>query len=220
MIIVGIDMSKNSPGVCVREGDKLTFLSFIRGEEESEGKRMSKGRKRVIDHFAMLRSKGVKIISNNRSTKVKEYTDLEVWKVMDASLLAETIVSALPDNVDMVGIEGFSYGSKGNSGLDIAGYAYCVRKALFEKYGMEKLCVFSPGNVKKTAGKGNAGKEEIMNFFLQSKEQDLNANPLWMGLSTGEITTEKPIDDLVDSYYVQECTKNHYESRMKVTISN
>ena len=154
MIIIGIDMSKNSPGVCIRENEEISFFSFIRSKETKRNK----------DHFDSLRENNVKIIFNDRSTKLKEYTKLEVWKIQDASLLADMIVRNLPNDADMIGLEGFSYGSKGNAGLDIAGYAYCLRKALFEKYGSDKLCVFSPGNVKKTAGKGNAGKDEMMEF--------------------------------------------------------
>jgi len=200
MTIVGIDMSKNSPGVCIREDDKLTFLSFIRGVEN----------KKNSAHFASLREKGVKIITNPRSTKEKEYLELELWKIEDAALLAKTIVSELPDEVDFVGMEGFSYGSKGNSGLDIAGYAYCVRKELFEKYG-RKLCVFSPGNVKKVAGKGNAGKTEIMNFFIKSEEPSLRKNKFWQGIYENEIVSIKPVDDLIDAYYIQECTFRYYK---------
>jgi hypothetical protein len=200
MTIVGIDMSKNSPGVCIREDDKLTFLSFIRGVEN----------KKNSAHFASLREKGVKIITNPRSTKEKEYLELELWKIEDAALLAKTIVSELPDEVDFVGMEGFSYGSKGNSGLDIAGYAYCVRKELFEKYG-RKLCVFSPGNVKKVAGKGNAGKTEIMNFFIKSEEPSLRRNKFWQGIYENEIVSIKPVDDLIDAYYIQECTFRYYK---------
>ena len=193
-------MSKNSPGVCVREDDRLTFISFIRGVEN----------KRNSNHFTSLRERGVKIVTNPRSTKVKDYLELELWKIEDASLLAKTIVSELPDEVDLVGMEGFSYGSKGNSGLDIAGYAYCVRKELFEKYG-RKLCVFSPGNVKKIAGKGNAGKEEIMKFFTECENTSLRKTLFWKGICESEILSQKPVDDLIDAYYVQECTRQHFE---------
>jgi hypothetical protein len=207
MTIVGIDMSKNSPGVCVREDDKLSFLSFIRGTET----------KRNTGHFSTLRDKGVKIILNPRSTKIKEYSELEMWKIEDASKLAKTIVENLPEEVDLIGIEGFSYGSKGNSGLDIAGYAYCLREELFEKYG-KKLCVFSPSNVKKQAGKGNAGKPEIKKFFLETQEPSLMANPLWKSLYENEIVDEKPIDDLIDAYFVQECTRQYFQDKIMVTI--
>ena len=89
-------MSKNSPGVCIREGEKLTFLSFIRGTEN----------KHNHAHFSSLRDCGVKIFMNPRGTKIKEYSDLEMWKIEDASLLAKDIVSQLPDEADFVGIEG------------------------------------------------------------------------------------------------------------------
>ena len=197
-------MSKNSPGVCIREGDKLTFLSFIRGGESKKNKH----------HFDILRASGVQIIFNPRSTKLKEYTELEVWKVSDATLLSETIISHLPDQIDMIGMEGFSYGSKGNAGLDIAGYAYCLRKSIFQKYGASKMCIFSPGNVKKVAGKGNAGKEEIMRFFLSCEDVDIRNNDFWQNLSSGILSSsEKPVDDLVDSYYVQECALRYIKSK-------
>ena len=193
MTIVGIDMSINSPGVCIRKGDEITFLSFIRGEEK----------KSVASHYATLRECGVKIVCNTRTKNTKEYLESEVWKVEDSVLLAESIVENLPDEVDMVGLEGFSYGSKGNSGLDIAGYAYSLRSALLKKYGSLKLGIFSPGNVKKTAGKGNANKDLIMEFFLQEKGV-IRENLFWKGIFEGEIEKKKPVDDLVDSYYVQE----------------
>lgn len=207
MIIVGIDMSKNSPGVCIRDGKNLKFISFIRGKET----------KRNTAHFTTLRDRGVEIVLNPRTSKTKEYSDLELWKIEDATLLAKVIVDSLPQDVDMVGIEGFSYGSKGNSGLDIAGYAYCVRKNIFEKYG-KKMAVFSPSNVKKTAGKGNAGKPEIKKFFLESDDETLRDNEFWKGLYESEIVDEKPVDDLIDAYYVQECTRKHFQSQLKIHI--
>ena len=200
-------MSKNSPGVCIREDQKLTFVSFIRATET----------KKNTGHFSTLRDKGVQIVLHSRSTKIKEYSELELWKIEDASILAKTIVENLPDEVDLIGIEGFSYGSKGNSGLDIAGYAYCLREELFEKYG-KKLCVFSPSNVKKQAGKGNAGKPEIKKFFLETQDPTLKQNAFWKSLYENEIVDEKPVDDLIDAYFVQECTRQHFETKIMVTI--
>lgn len=196
MVIVGIDMSRNSPGVCIRTDEELKFLSFIRGAET----------KKISAHYNSLRDCGVEIYPNKRSADSKDYSISEGYKIMDATLLARSIVDSLPSEIDMVGLEGFSYGSKGNSGLDIAGYAYCLRMLLFEKYGSSKLRIFSPSNVKKKAGKGNAGKDEIMNFFLLSNDLTLRRHPLWVGLSEGEIDKRKPVDDLIDAYYVQECT--------------
>lgn len=210
MIIVGIDMSKNSPGVCIRRDSSLEFLSFLRGKDSG------KISKKDEDHFILLDSCGVKVYHYNFMQPVgMEYSDSESWKAQDASRYAEWIVSHLPEKIDFVGIEGFSYGSSGNSFIDIVGYGYAVRMALIKKYGAEKFSVFSPGNVKKTAGKGNANKEAIMQFFLDSKSEDLQATEFWKKLSSGELDkSKKPVDDMVDGFYVQECAKNFYTSKI------
>jgi hypothetical protein len=57
-----------------------------------------------------------------------------------------------------------------------------------------------------------------MNFFLNSENPDLRNNEFWKGLSDGELTKDKPVDDLVDSFYVQECTRLYHESKVIVTM--
>jgi hypothetical protein len=208
MTIIGIDMSKNSPGVCVRKGSELTFLSFIRGSNKGK----------IASHYQTLDDANVKIHFYEYSQPSKmEYSDSEVWKSVDAQRYAEWIVSHLPEEADFIGIEGFSYGSSGNSFIDIVGYGYAIRMALVKKYGSEKFSVFSPGNVKKTAGKGNANKELIMQYFLESTSEDLRNNLFWQELTSEKVDrTKKPVDDLVDSYYVQECTKNFFNDDTKI----
>ena len=202
MTIIGIDLSKNSPGVCIRQDDKLTFISFIRDSD----------RKRTKEHFDSLRKADVKIVFNERRSTEKEYSKLEGWKTEDATLLSETILENLPDTADLIGLEGFSYGSKGNAGLDIAGYSYCLRKGIYQKYGRNKLAIFSPGNVKKVAGKGNAGKEEMLQYFKDSKDEDLIKTDFWKGILDSSIKYEKPVDDLIDSAFIQECTRRYFLS--------
>ncbi len=195
-------MSKNSPGVCIREGSNLKFISFIRGSYKGK----------IAAHYKTMIDVGVEInFYEYAQPSNMEYSESEVWKSTDAMRYAEWIVSHLPDQADFVGIEGFSYGSSGNSFIDIVGYGYAIRMALVRKYGAEKFSVFSPGNVKKTAGKGNANKEKIMEFFMESTDQDLMNNEFWKNLSQGVIDRiKKPVDDLVDSYYVQETAKNFH----------
>lgn len=209
MIIVGIDMSKNSPGVCIRRDSSLEFLSFLRGKDSG------KISKKDEDHFLTLEKCGVKVHHYNFMQPGKmEYSESETWRAQDAARYAEWIVSHLPQEIDFVGIEGFSYGSSGNSFIDIVGYGYAVRMALIKKYGPSKFSVFSPGNVKKTAGKGNANKEAIMQFFLDSQSEDLKNTEFWKNLTSGKLDkAKKPVDDLVDSFYVQECAKNFYASK-------
>ena len=205
MTIVGIDMSKNSPGVCIRRDSSLQFISFFRGKDSGK----------IASHYKALREAGVSLhFYEHNQPKGMEYSESEVWKSMDASRFARWIVSHLPDEVDFVGIEGFSYGSKGNSFIDVVGYGYAIRMAILDKYSVDKFSVFSPGNVKKVAGKGNAGKDQIMEFFLDTNSEDLKGNDLWKGLKDESIDSKKkPVDDLIDGYFVQECTKAHFENK-------
>lgn len=202
MIILGIDYSKNSPGVCIRRNSSLQFISFYRGKDSGK----------ISAHYKTLREAGVSLhFYEHNQPKGMEYSESEVWKSMDASRFARWIVSHLPDEVDFVGIEGFSYGSKGNSFVDVVGYGYAIRMAIIDKYSTDKFSVFSPGNVKRVAGKGNAGKDQIMEFFLESDDRDLSKNVLWKGLKNEIIDKQKkPVDDLIDGYFVQECAKNFY----------
>jgi hypothetical protein len=205
MTIIGIDMSKNSPGVCVRDGQELTFHSFYRARDTGKNK----------IHFEALRNAGVKMHLYDRFPVPKtEYSESEAWKANDALLYSKFIFSHLPDQIDFLGIEGFSYGSKGNSAIDIVGYGYAVRMAAIEKYGQDKFSVFAPGNVKKMAGKGNAGKEEIFQRFLAESNYSLTSTGYWKGLSTKTLEYLKPVDDLCDAYYVQECAKAYYEKKL------
>jgi hypothetical protein len=201
MISVGLDFSKNSPGVCVRNDDDITFISFIRGIRTP---------KKTAIHYGNLQNVGVEIYQHTRiPTPKEEYQASELWKIEDAIILADLIASKLPDHIDIIGMEGFSYGSKGNAGLDIAGYSYCVRRALFKKYG-DKIRIFSPSSAKMNAGKGNAGKEEMLEFFLNTDDDALKQNGMWKGITDSSIAIEKPVDDLVDSYFIQDCARKSF----------
>ena len=188
-------MSKNSPALCLREDDNLKFISFIRDSE----------RKSNYEKYKLFKDSGVEIVFNTRNTKEKEYSKLERFKIEDAVLLADKIVEYLPLNTDMIGLEGFSYNSIGNSGLDIAGYAYCLRSSIYKKFGANKLSIFAPSQVKRLSGKGNANKEFIYNYFKAKNETVLKNNLFWQRINDDTIKFEKPVDDLIDSYLVQEC---------------
>lgn len=201
-------MSKNSPGVCIRQDKDLKFLSFLRAKDAGK----------IAAHFKTVKDAGVEMhFYGFQQTPKMEYSPSESWKAEDAARYAEHIVCKLPDNADFVGIEGFSYGSSGNSFIDIVGYGYAIRMALIKKYSAAKFSVFSPGNVKKVAGKGNANKELIFQYFMESQNEDLRNTAFWKGLTDKTIdSTKKPVDDLVDAFYVQECAKKYYEDSQKL----
>lgn len=206
MTIIGIDYSKNSPGVCIREGNDLRFISFTRGiDQTGNPKKKDKG----TLQFRAVKEAGVKVVYHEmRPPKGMEYSESEAFKIADATALAQLVVDNLPDEADMVGIEGFSYGARGNAVLDIAGYGYAIRGAILKKYGRDKICIFAPSAVKKVGGKGNAGKPEMMEYFFARTDQELRSTGFWQSLTNGTLDKVlKPVDDLVDSYFVQECAR-------------
>ena len=190
-------MSKNSPGVCINHNGELFFKSFYRGNP-------SRKERKNFDLFENSSNLAVHYNKNKRPAKM-EYETQERWNILDAIYCATNILENLPLEADYIGLEGFSYGSKGNAGLDIAGYAYVLRQKLVERYGAEKLYIFSPAEIKKNAGKGNAGKELMLEYFVNVKDE---SNKLREYIIDGSIDpNEKPIDDIIDAYWIQELLK-------------
>lgn len=212
MRIVGIDMSLNSPGACIREDSKLEFISFVRGTNSDH-----QGKNQTGKHYRSLVG-SINFAHTQPKEKVEGYSHVEIWKAMDAEKMCNTIMEQIGD-VDYAAIEGFSYGSRGNSGLDLAGYSYVLRTLLAKKIGYEKVKIYAPSQIKKTAGKGNAGKPQIMEFFMGWQDEDLREHPLWKGLTDGTIDKiRKPIDDIVDAFFVQETLRRDIVSIINAKI--
>jgi hypothetical protein len=113
-----------------------------------------------------------------------------------------------------VSLEGFSYGSTGNSFIDIVQYNSFLRSALLEIYGSEKISIFQPSHVKKLAGKGNANKHFMIKAFQDDvlNDEDLRKTKLWKYVQGKDFSEKipKPLDDLVDSYFILKSqTTNH-----------
>jgi hypothetical protein len=111
-------------------------------------------------------------------------------------------------NTTIIGIEGFSYNSKGSSVSKLYGYGYILRYILKE-VGYNKT-IIAPTNVKKTAGKGNFKKKDMMESFLENKLNDnkLNLNNFYNNLINNidffkdKDSVYKPVEDVIDAYWV------------------
>ena len=87
------------------------------------------------------------------------------------------------DHPDLVVIEGFSYGSKGSSTVDIGGMGWIVRVALYEA-GIPYEVV-SPSTIKIFAtGKGTAAKDDVLLAAVRRLDYQGNskdeADALWL----------------------------------------
>ena len=209
MTYIGIDFSLNSPAVCTQDNKgKYKFISFFNfGNRLWDGEKIPKAfsvHKELSDNNTIL------AIPYNREVSSKDFLTRERQKLDDGAAIAELMSNILitfhgTQNVT-IGLEGFSYGSKGNSFIDIVQYNTFLRNAILQAYGSEKINVYQPSHVKKLAGKGNANKHYMVKAFQDDvlNDKDLRDTKFWKWCKGKDFSEKipKPIDDLVDSYFI------------------
>ncbi len=117
-------------------------------------------------------------------------------------------------------IEGFSFGSTGNRLAQLSGYQYLFRYMMYADCNMQpaNFYVYAPMTVKATAGKGNFKKEQMIEAFLNDTDTGLQATAFWKALKNAPAEFQnkkgawhKPIDDLIDSYWVLKTLEKNYQ---------
>lgn len=198
---IGIDFSINSPGICIRAVDHLHFIGFY----NDQGKFPKKDPKGYATHREISSLSDVDIIHFNRRAKHEDYSIDQAQKIEDSHTLATLISEKVPAGAP-VGLEGYSYGSKGNSFIDLIAFNSVLRNRLYLDGHTVK--VYTPSQVKTCAGKGNLNKQGMFLAFVENRTSDelLSGSELWKwcverrDFALSEIP--KPIDDLVDSYWI------------------
>ena len=211
MIYIGIDFSLNSPGACIQDQDgSYTFITFFNyGNRiwDEEGRKIPKA---FSAHKELMDDEAILGFPYHREVTSKEFLFRERQKLTDAGNISSLIINVLKtfyDSDDIkVGLEGFSYGSKGNSFIDIIQYNTFLRKELVKTYNVDNLFVFQPSHVKKLAGKGNANKHYMAEAFQNDvlNDKNLRKTKLWKWCQGKDFSTKipKPIDDIVDAYFI------------------
>jgi len=151
----------------------------------------------------------------NRQVTSKEFLPRERQKLEDAgnisSLMVDIFSTLFEGDEAKIALEGFSYGSKGNSFIDIIQYNTFLRKALIDKYSIKDLSVYQPSHVKKLAGKGNANKHYMAEAFQNDvlNDKSLRDTKLWKWCKGKDFSTKipKPIDDIIDAYFILKALK-------------
>lgn len=199
---VGIDFSINSPAICLRSSDSLQFIGFY----NEEGKNFKKGDPRdFLVHREISALEGVSVQNFRRRKKHENYSIDQAQKIEDSHALAVLIESQIPDGTP-VGLEGYSYGSKGNSFIDLIAFNSVLRNRLWLEG--HPVTVYTPSQVKTRAGKGNLNKQGMFLAFVENRSEDplLAGSAFWnwcverRDFAQGEIP--KPLDDLVDAYWI------------------
>jgi hypothetical protein len=186
---IGIDYSLNSPAICIASKD-LTF-------------------KNCKFYFVSSKKKYIGKFGNNiLGSEYKEWTDpiqrfnnLANWSLQTIKNYGDM---NLFDGTQMVFIEGYSYGSKGQAIFQIAENCGILKSYLLSK--KLKYNIIVPSIVKKFAtDKGNANKELMYEQFCKDTKTDLMKDFDMQTLSN-------PITDIVDAYYIARCGYENFKS--------
>lgn len=206
MVRIGIDFSINSPSMmwCRDEGE-YNFISFF----NNEGKDWRNSKSKTFKYHNILYDNNiVEMIPYTRRKISKDYCLEQKDKMADAMELSELIINKIKeiscgDGV-MIGLEGFSYASKGASYIDLIMYNCFLREKIVRAFGADSLTIISPTEGKKNfSGNGNANKEKMIGAFVSNNVNDpkIVETELWKFCSSNELDFKniKPVDDLVDS---------------------
>lgn len=202
-MIAGIDFSLNSPAICIKTIDKLKWISLYNLDRDPAKPTLKAFRL----HEDLTATGAIATVRYARQVSAKEFLLSERKKMTDAESISSLIISHLTANsISQVALEGFSYGSKGNSFIDMVVYNSFLRQKLVKTYGISNFYVFQPSAVKKLAGKGNGNKSYMFTAFKNNVLQDplLTESLLWQWCSDKEFGDKipKPIDDCIDAYFI------------------
>lgn len=197
---IGVDFSIASTAMCVKKLDKYYFYWFPKVEATQKIPKFWD----EIKEFAQV----VPYLSKKDKAN---YTTHSINHVNNALLLSDLILDCLYD-VDKsvpINIEGFSYGSEGQSYIDLITYQSIFRGAIINSERV--FNVYSPRNIKKDfSGNGTSVKEDMCRVLTHLEYDCENVKKL-QSLIEGNIkdrsNIKKPIDDLVDALAI--CNMNN-----------
>lgn len=150
-----------------------------------------------------------------------EYHEKERDKILNAIYFSDMVLSLLEPHIDgncLVGMEGLSFGSTGNSLIDISMTTALLRSALVKIIDPNNFFVISPTTLKKFAIKGNAKKFQMYESLIDSKKGDQRIKPLidlleenktkWV---KGSGKVEDPCSDIIDATWISLFVEENYE---------
>lgn len=193
MTTIGIDFSINSTAVTLNKDGELTIFSFVPNyRPELAGSKMHKALSDLIY-----------IISYEKVSNTKDALADQRIKLLNADNLSDKVLEAIKPiitEIPEIRIEGFSFGSKGNSFIDLVSFNTFLKVKLIQTYG-HCIDVVPPKSLKKTyTGNGNASKCDMLRKFLEVKDTLFKERLVELGLDRAEeFTLPKPIDDIIDS---------------------
>jgi hypothetical protein len=204
-MIVGIDFSINSTALAIKtsNGNFLLFSFVPNYNSKLKG---------FQTHKSLEESKSIIVTSYNKDNPTKNPIEDQAIKIKNADNLSNEIIEVF-DYTGIVPteirIEGFSFGSKGNSFIDLITFNTFLKVKLIQKFG-HIIKVVSPKSIKKAyTGNGNASKCDMLRTFMEKSNSKLKKEIEKMNIvSEGEFNIPKPLDDLIDAIGLTEIELN------------
>jgi hypothetical protein len=216
--VLGIDFSLNSAAFCSLSSTE-SFLGSLYRSSDSLEKLMNK-KDKSIKELAGFKNLNLNIIDK---TQIKgEYHEIERKKIEEFISRADTffdMMSPYLNSEPYVFMEGISFGSSGNSLIDISMATALLRERIMSVIPNSQFYVFSPSSIKKYALKGNAKKnelyetillksdkriEQIQNILRENKDQ-------WI---KGSKDVVAPCNDLIDAIWISLFGENFLKDKI------
>ena len=174
MFIIGIDFSKNSPGVMLSELDEDLDIINIQYRGFSSVKKTAKKDEDIIFYHK------------------KQFNDDIEKAIWMKEHILEFIHSHIQINDDIYcAFEGYAFAAHGKV-FDIAESTMCTKLGIYDI--PIPLRIYDPNSIKKFAIKGNAGKVEMGDAYIKIEDK---TKP-----DLSHLTPYKsPSEDLVDAYF-------------------
>jgi hypothetical protein len=213
MNFLAVDFSLNSPGICIYN-DKSKKYHFVSYMKPGTG---TKAEQKLQEELSLLAD--VTLINQPDFTNTETFSSAELLKVKRYDKMADDIINLVLQNSFegdgfTIAFEGTSYGSNGgtNNMIDMAAGAAILKLKLLKTLNPDDIKTVAPTTIKKFAGKGNMNKLQLFDCFQRNVNEDpiLAKSPLWKIVKDLEVGKKipKPIDDLVDAYFLAAYVSN------------
>ena len=206
--ILGVDFSLNSPAWCLLAEGESKWGSFHRTTKKIVP--MMTKEASPFKVFSEIPNFSLKIIEKERADG--EYWEVERKKIENFLVIADSFIEMIKPHIDdqtVVFMEGISFGSSGNSLIDISMCTALIRERLVNIVGFERLNIYSPTAIKKFACKGNAKKDELYQALLDKYSEDNLLSPLIRPLKQNQDLwikkskeVETPCSDIIDATWI------------------
>lgn len=201
-MLVGIDFSINSPSICIYKNNEYKFIILQRN------RKLTKLDNELKDLIDIIWIDSIKDSNNYQEEQWTRF--LDSYKMCDI-ICRQILKYGIPE---YIAIEGFSFGSTSIRFAELVGYQYQLRNKLYNKFFTNRsdipIKIYAPQTIKKTAGSGKFDKIKMFESFLNlnlnfSLYNYININKDNLKMKN---SIRKPIDDIIDSYYIIETLKN------------